>query len=135
MIQAYLNFPGTLAEAFAFYAKVFGGKVESIMPFGESPMKDQVPAGWHGKALHGTMTIGSSQILGSDAPPDRYKKPQGFSVSITLGVEEAKSAFAALSEGGSVEMPLTKTFWAEGFGMLTDKYGIPWMITGGHGPK
>jgi PhnB protein len=128
-ISPYLNFPGSAAEALAMYEKVFGGKVLFSQTFGESPMKDMVPAEWHDKLMHATLQIGDQEIMASDAPPDRYNRPQGFYVSYaTTDVAAAERIYAALIEGGQEHMALQQTFWAERFGMLADKFGIPWMI-------
>ena len=94
-----------------------------------------MPAEWSKKILYATMSVGITLLMGSDAPVDRYQKPQGFSVSLqTTTPEEAERAFNALSKSGSVRMPMQETFFATRFGMLVDQLGIPWMIncrTGG----
>lgn len=135
MLNPYLNFPGTCAEAIKFYERLFHGKVEQLMTHGETPMKERVPAEWQDKVIHTTLKIGDSVLMASDAPPSMYKRPQGFSVSLTLPLSEAERTFPLLAEGGEITMPLQKTFWAERFGAVTDRYGIPWMITGDHQPK
>lgn len=125
----YLNFPGTCREAFGFYARTFGGTIEGIMTFGDSPMAAQMPPEMHGYVIHARMTVGSAVLLASDAPGDRYQKPQGFSVTLNAdSIEQAEQIFAALADGGTVEMPIQETFWAPRFGMVTDRFGIPWMI-------
>lgn len=86
-------------------------------------------AEWRNKILHARLTVGDQVLMGSDAPPDRYEPSKGFSV--TLGVNdpaEAERLFKALAEKGTVQMPLEQTFWALRFGMLVDRFGIPWMI-------
>src|SRR5262249_3785068 len=99
------------------------------MTHGESPMADQVSADWHNKIMHITLRVEDGVVMGSDAPPQYYQKPQGFAVSLGIKKpEDAERIFKALSEKGSVTMPLQKTFWAKKFGMLTDQFGIPWMI-------
>jgi PhnB protein len=135
MLNAYLNFPGTCEQAIKFYERVFHGKLESIMKHGETPMKERVSADWQDKVIHCTLRIGDGVLMASDAPPQMYKTPQGFAVSLTLSVEEAARVFPLLGEGGNITMPLQETFWAKRFGAVTDRYGIPWMITGGHEPK
>jgi PhnB protein len=128
-IAAYLNYPGTCREAFQFYAKCLGGTLGEIFTFGNSPMKDQTPPDWHNKVLHVTLTTGNSVLMGSDAAPQHYKTPQGFTVAINLAsVEQGDLIFKALSEGGTVTMPFGKTFWSAGFGAFVDRYGQPWMI-------
>jgi PhnB protein len=79
--------------------------------------------------MHASLSVDDAVLMGSDAPPDRYEKPQGFSVSLVLkDVAKSEQMFHALAEGGTVRMPIQKTFWAARFGMLVDKFGIPWMI-------
>ncbi|MGB2592853.1 MAG: VOC family protein [Candidatus Acidiferrum sp.] len=128
-LNAYLLFNGQCEEAFRFYEKALGGKIELLSNFGDSPMAGQVPAEWGTKVMHGRMTLGDTYIMGSDAPPGRYQAPQGFSVS--LGVKEAAEAeriFQELAQDGKIHMPIQKTFWSVRFGMLVDRFGIPWMI-------
>ncbi len=128
-LNPYLNFNGQCEAAFEFYQKCLGGKIEMIMTFGESPMATQVPTEWRGKVMHVRMNVGDKVLMGSDAPPDRYQGPQGFSVSIGVdNAEEAERIFKALSDGATIQMPLQQTFWALRFGSLVDKFGIPWMI-------
>jgi len=99
------------------------------MTFGQSPAADQAPAGWRDKVMHARLKLGDSILMGSDAPPDRYNEPVGFSVSLSINSPgDAERIFAALAEGGTVQMPLQQTFWAARFGTLTDKFGIPWMV-------
>jgi PhnB protein len=128
-VSPYLVFNGQCEAAFKLYEKVLGGKIESIFTFGDSPMAQQAPADWGNKIMHASMTIGNSVLMGSDAPPERYRPPQGFSLSVsTKDPAEAERMFNELAAGGKVEMPLQKTFWAAKFGMLVDRFGIPWMI-------
>lgn len=129
--STYLNFNGQCEEAFAFYAKTFGGKVEALMRWADMP-GGNVPQGMEKKIMHAHMKVGASDILASDAPPANYAKPQGFNV--TLGVDsdaEAERIFAALGDGGNVTMPMAETFFASRFGMTTDRFGIPWMVIRG----
>ncbi len=128
----YLNFPGNCAEAFRFYEKLFGGKIETMMRFDESPMADEAPPEQRNNIIHAYLSIGDAVLMGSDAPPEYFAKPQGISVSIQLtDIEQGERIFNELSKGGNVGMPFEKTFWAERFGMVTDRYGIPWMINCG----
>lgn len=128
-VSPYLVFNGRCEEAFKFYEKALGGKIEATFTFGDSPMAQQAPADWGKKIMHARMTVGSTVLMGSDAPPDRYQTPQGFSLSVgTKDPAEAERMFNELAAGGKVEMPLEKTFWAVKFGMLVDRFGIPWMI-------
>jgi PhnB protein len=125
----YLNFRGQCAEAFKFYAQTFGGQITFMQTHADSPMKDQVPADWQDKIMHATLQIGDRTLMGSDAPPNYYGTPQGMAVSIgSLSVVEGERIFKALAEKGNVTMPFQKTFWSPGFGMVTDRFGIPWMV-------
>jgi PhnB protein len=128
-LNPYLNFNGQCEEAFRLYERVLGGKIEMMMTFAESPMAEQVPAQWRGKVMHARISFGGEVLMGSDAPPDRFQKPQGFSVSFSVDKPaDAERIFAALADKGQVQMPIQKTFWAERFGSVTDRFGIPWMI-------
>ncbi len=128
-VSAYLVFSGECEAAFKFYEKCLGGKIEMIMTFGDSPMSQQAPAEWRNKVMHARMTVGNTVLMGSDAPPDRYEQPKGFSMSVSIkDPAEAERMFNELADGGKVQMPLEKTFWAVKFGMLVDRFSIPWMI-------
>ena len=128
-ISPYLSFKGDCEAAFTLYAECLGGQLGAIFRYGGSPMADQAPADWQDKVMHAGLTIGTLVLMGGDVPPDRYEEPTGFSLSIQLkDPAEAERMFHELATGGRVTMPLEKTFWAERFGMLTDRFGIPWMI-------
>jgi PhnB protein len=128
-LNAYLMFKGQCEEAFRFYEKCLGGKIPFAMTYGESPMAEKTAPDWQKKIMHTRLLVGDQVLMGSDAPPDRFDQPQGFSVSI--GVDdphEAERIFKALAEKGNVKMPIQETFWAQRFGMLVDQFGTPWMI-------
>jgi PhnB protein len=128
-MNPYLLFPGNCEEAFKAYAKVLGGEIIAMMQAEGTPAEQGWPEDWRNKIIHARMLVDGVALMGSDCPPDRFAKMQGFSV--TLNVKEpaeAERVFNALAEGGSVGMPLGETFWAEKFGMLTDRFGTPWMI-------
>ena len=128
-VNPYLNFNGDCEAAFKFYAEALGGKIDMMMTFADAPSDAGVPADWRKKIMHISMNLAGAALMGSDAPDDRYQKPQGFHVSLqTTEPGEAERAFAALSKGGAVRMPLQQTFFATRFGMVTDQFGIPWMI-------
>jgi PhnB protein len=128
-LNAYLTFNGNCEAAFKFYERVLGGKVLMMMPFEGSPMADQAPANWRNKIMHARLAVGDETLMGSDATPDRYEPTKGIMVSLGIDQpEEADRIFQALSEKGTVSMPIQKTFWALRFGMLTDQFGTPWMI-------
>lgn len=128
-LNSYLVFNGQCEAAFRFYERCLGGKIDCLIPHEGSPCADQVPAEWRTKILHAQMTVGDQVLMGSDAPPERYQQPKGFSVSIQIAnAAEAEKLFHALAENGKVQMPIQETFWAERFGMLTDQFGTPWMV-------
>lgn len=129
-IAAYLNFDGNCAEAFRFYAEALGGKIAFMQTFGESPMAEQAEPEAQGHIMHARLEVGDQIILGSDAVGGRYHTPKGFAVSLQLSPAEAERVWEPLSQGAQVEMPLQQTFWAERFGMLRDRFGIPWIING-----
>jgi PhnB protein len=128
-VNAYVLFPGTCKEAFTFYAGLLGGKIEAMTPAAGTPAEAHMPPDFRDKILHARMSIGNDTLMGSDTPPDQYEKPAGFSVALHIkDPAETERVFAALAEGGKVIMPLTQTFWAQKFGMLVDRYAIPWMV-------
>ncbi len=128
-INPYLHFNGQCEEAFNFYAQCLGGKIEFMLTYSGTPVEQHVPAEWRNKILHATLAVGDQILQGADGPPETYKEPQGFSVSLNLkDPAQAERIFHTLAENGKVQMPLQKTFWAALFGMLVDQFGIPWMI-------
>jgi len=128
-LNTYLNFSGQAEEAFKFYAETLKGEIVGIFKHAGSPMASQVSADWQDKVMHITLKAGDSVLMGSDVPPGHFKPSQGFSVTINLDEPaEAERIFAALSDGATIRMPLQQTFWAARFGMLVDRFGIPWMI-------
>ena len=125
----YLNFNGDCETAFRFYERVLGGKIEMMQTHGESPIADQVPPNWHNRILHARLAVGDAVLMASDTPPEMYQPPQGLTVAIGVqDVAQAERIFRELADGGRVTMPIGKTFWAERFGMLVDRFGTPWMI-------
>ena len=128
-LSPYLLFNGDCAEAFKFYEETLGGKIEHFNTFGGSPAAEHAPPEWADKVLHATILINDQRLMASDAPPGQYSKPQGISVAIGLkDAAKGEQIFNALAQGGTVTMPFQKTFWANGFGMCTDRFGIPWMV-------
>jgi PhnB protein len=127
--NAYLHFNGDCEEAFKLYAQVLGGKIEAMILHEGTPAEQHVPPEWRKKVMHARMTVGDQALMASDAPPGHYHEPQGFSVSIQMkDVAQGQRVFNALAEGGTVKMPFQQTFWSPGFGMLKDRFGIPWMV-------
>jgi PhnB protein len=131
-VNAYLLFNGQCEEAFKFYESCFGARIDGMLKHAGSPAEAHVPPEWGDKILHARLLVGDTVVMASDAPPGHYEKPQGFSVNLQLkDADEAERIFKALSENGTVKMPLAQTFWAKRFGMCTDQFGIPWMINCG----
>jgi PhnB protein len=125
-VQTYLHFNGCCEEAIEFYRRVLGAEVSFLMRFKDSPEASMAPPGSENKVMHATFQIGGTTLMASDCGPPKF---DGFALAITPpSVEQAEPLFAALSEGGQITMPLTKTFFSPAFGMLTDRFGVPWMI-------
>jgi PhnB protein len=128
-MHPYLSFNGQCEAAFQFYAQCLGGQIGGIFRYEGTPLADQVPADWQDKVMHGSLTVGGLVLMGGDVAPDRYEEPRGFSLSLNLtNTTEAERIFRELARDGRVVMPLERTFWAERFGMLVDRFGIPWLI-------
>lgn len=128
-LNPYLLFNGNCAEAFKFYEQTLGAKIETLSTFKGSPAAEHAPPEWGDKVLHATLSVGDQKLMGSDAPPGHYEQPKGLSVSLSLNDrDKGERIFNALAEGGTMTMPFSKTFWASGFGMCTDRFGIPWMV-------
>lgn len=131
-LTPYLFFGGRCEEALAFYRDAVGAEVEMVMRYDESP--EPVPpgmlqAGFEKKVMHASVRIGGARLMASDGCDDRATKFDGFKVALTLPTEAAaRTAFDGLAAGGTVEMPLTPTFWSPCFGMLADKFGVSWMV-------
>ncbi|HUK60340.1 MAG TPA: VOC family protein [Stellaceae bacterium] len=128
-LTPYLGFDGQCEEAFKRYEKVLGGKILAMMRYSEAPPGSGVPQNpdTANRIMHARLKVGDRTLMGGDGPQGR--QPQGFCVAITLDEPgEADRIFKALAEGGTVSMPIGETFWAHRFGMLTDKFGIPWMV-------
>jgi PhnB protein len=130
-----LVFDGECDAAFALYERCFGAAVTFRMTWGDSPMTQAAPAEWRDKIMHATMTVGSTAISGADALPGQYERPQGFQVLLNLNdAAAAERIFRELADGGRITVPLQQTFWAERFGAVVDRFGIPWGINcGEHG--
>lgn len=129
-MNPYLIFNGNCAAAFQFYEAKLGAKIGVIMPFEGSPAAEQVPPEHRNRTLHAHLTLEGQVLMGSDCQPQQpYEGMKGFSLSLNPSdIPTAERLFAALSENGNVIMPLTQTFWAARFGMVTDQFGVPWMV-------
>lgn len=131
-IEPYLFFEGRCEEALAFYRRALGAEVTSLMRNRESPEPHQpgaLPPGSEDKVLHAVVRIGDTTLMVSDGRCSGKPVFQGFALTITApDVARADEMFAALAEGGQVQMPLAKTFFSPRFGMVTDRFGVLWMI-------
>src|SRR5437588_7853392 len=114
-LNPYLTFNGQCEAAFKFYEKCLGGKIEAMLTHEGTPAEQHVPSEWRKKILHARLTVGDEVLMGSDAPPERYEQPQGFSVSLNN------------NDPADAER-IQETFWASRFGMCVDRFGIPWRV-------
>ena len=131
LVQPYLSFDGRCEEAIEFYRRALGAEVNMLMRFKDTPggQPPALPAGAENKVLHASIRIGESTVLLSDGHCLGKANFQGFSLSLTVSNEaEAERLFAALSDGGTVQMPLAATFFSERFGMVADRFGVAWMV-------
>jgi PhnB protein len=129
-LNPYLLFDGDCEAAIKFYEQALGAKTLSLMRFDGAPGCAEMPAAMKSKILHARFTVGDIVVMASDCPPDRYTKPQGQALALSADKPaEAEKLFHSLAEGGAVTMPIDKTFFAERFGMVTDKFGVPWMVS------
>lgn len=132
LLQPYLFFGGRCEEAIEFYRKAIGAEVETLMRHRDSPdphPEGLLQPGFENKVMHATLRIGGAVLMASDGCDD-HSRFDGFRLSLSLPSEtDAQRAFAGLSDGGQVMMPLTKTFWSPCFGMVTDRFGVGWMVT------
>jgi PhnB protein len=128
-VNPYLSFKGDCEAAFKCYEQCLGAQLGAIFRYGGTPLAPRVPDDWADKVMHGSLTIGNQELMGGDVAPDAYQEPQGFSLSIQIkSTADAERIFRELAENGKVVLPLEKTFWAARFGMLVDRFGIPWLI-------
>jgi PhnB protein len=129
-VQPYLFFDGRCEEAIEFYKKTLGAKVEMMMRFKDAPPGEhKPPPGAENKVMHSSLRIGDTTVMASDGMGQGNPEFKGFSLTLNPKNEaEANRLFNALSEGGQVRQPLTKTFFSPSFGMLADKFGVGWMI-------
>lgn len=128
-IQPYLFFEGRCEEALNFYEAALGAKVEMLMRYRENPHPEYNPQNSDDKIMHCSFSIGGNTICASDGMCSGNTSFQGFALSIGVATtEEADRLFHALAEGGSVQMPLSETFYSPRFGMATDRFGVQWMI-------
>jgi PhnB protein len=131
LIQPYLMFGGRCEEALEFYRTALGAQIDMLMRYQDSPEAPppgMLPPGFENKVMHASFRVGGNVLMASDGC-EQGQEFNGFSLSISVTEEtEAKRFFSALADGGTVQMPLAKTFWSPCFGMLTDRFGVSWMI-------
>lgn len=129
-LHTYLNYGGNCAEAFRFYEKHLGGKILMMMTHDQNPGPSDIPPEWKNAVLYANMSIGGTNLMGSDVPPDRFAPMRSAYLSLTVdSTEEAERIHALLSDGGEIFMPMQETFFAFRFSMLRDKFGTSWMIS------
>jgi len=132
LVQPYVFFGGRCEEALEFYRTALGAEVDMLMHYKDSPEPHppgMLPGGYENKVMHASFRVGGSTVMASDGCGEAAGFG-GFSLSLAVPAEaEADRAFAALADGGTVQMPLTKTFWSPRFGMLTDRFGLGWMVS------
>ena len=128
--QAYMTFGGRCEEALEFYKKTIGAEITGLMRWNESPIKDvKGPPGYDEKIMNAALRIGKTQLMADDGMGEKTAKFKGMTLPIEVADEaEAKRVFTALGEGGNVTIPLMKTYWTLSFGMLIDRFGVPWMV-------
>ncbi len=128
-LHTYLNYGGNCEEAFRFYEKNLGGKINAIMRYSEQPDAKNAPPGTEKFVLYINMTIGETELMGSDVAPERFQPMRSVYLSLNVhSAEQAERIYKVLSDGGEVLMPMAETFFAFQFGMLRDKFGTSWMI-------
>jgi PhnB protein len=128
-LEPYLFFDGRCEEAIAFYEKAIGAKVEMLMRYKDAPEQSGTPPGASDKVMHASLRIGDTPVMASDGFCRGQPSFQGFALSLTApSPAEAESLFTALGDGGQVQMPLGKTFFAQAFGMVADRFGVTWMV-------
>jgi PhnB protein len=128
-VQPYLFFEGRCEEALEFYRRALGAEVEMLMRFKDSPDPGSCTAGTEDKVMHASFRIGDSTLMASDGRCQGQPRFEGISLSLTAADDaEAERLFAALAEGGQVQVPLEKTFFSSRFGMVADRFGVPWMV-------
>jgi PhnB protein len=128
-LHTYLNYGGNCRQAFRFYEQHLGGKITMMMTHGELPAPNDVPPDWTNAILHARISIGETQLMGADVPPERFQPMRSAYLSLTVdSIDEAERIYALLSDGGQIFMPMEETFFAFRFAMLRDKFGTNWMI-------
>jgi PhnB protein len=128
-LHTYLNYGGNCEQAFRFYEEHLGGKITMLMRHGEQPNPQQAPKGWEHAVLHARMSLGGTELLGADIPPDRFQPMRSAYLSLTVDtIAEAERLYALLTDGGQIFMKMEETFFAHRFAMLRDRFGTSWML-------
>jgi PhnB protein len=123
-----LSFDGQCEAAFKFYERCLNGKITFMLTWGNSPMAKDAPPEWGSKIAHATLVVGNTRLQGADSAPGSYESPRGFCIMLQPSERDAERLFSELADGGTVRVPLQQTFWSLRFGVLTDRFGIPWAI-------
>ena len=127
-VEPHLQFKGNCREAFSYYVDTLGAEILNILSYGESPASQQVSHEMQDWVVHATLRLGNLQIAGADIP-DYNESPSGFQLLIQLETpDRAKEIFNSLADGGRVVMPLQETFWSPCYGMVSDRFGVPWEV-------
>ena len=128
-ISPHLCFDGECREAMQFYQTILGGTLQTMLTYGDTPMASSMESRWHDRIVHATLVLEDVELTGVDMMSDSYQRPQGFFVTLTVaGVARGREIFTALAQGGEIKLPFEKTFWSPGFGVLIDRFGVPWEI-------
>lgn len=128
-MNVHVAFPGTCREAMQFYADVTGGQLECLLTYAETPAAEHMPSALHDRIIHASLNLRGRRLMGADMAADCYTPPQGVEVQLEYrDIEQAAHTFAQLAEGGKIVMPFEATFWSPGFGMVTDRFGVGWMV-------
>lgn len=128
-LSFHLGFNGQCQEAFEYYAQHLGGTIGTVLQFKDSAAVACVPASWQNKIVHASMVIEGIELAGSDLLPEQYQKPSGFYLALGIDTEvRVKSIFAKMAEDGDVILPPQKTFWSPCYGIVVDRYGVPWKL-------
>lgn len=128
-ISTHLHFSGQCQEAFEFYKELLGASITLMLTYGDSPVANQVPSEWQSKIVHASLSLNDIEIAGDDVLSDQFEQPKGFHLTLQMNDElEAKRVFTALSEAGTITLPLGKTFWSPCYGIVADQFGISWEV-------
>jgi len=135
-VNTYLSFNGECEAAFKFYEQCLGGRIAAMFRYEGTPLAATVPADWSDKVMHASVVVDGQELMGADVAPEQYEPPKGISLSLNLGTAaEAERVFGEFADGGRIVQPLERTFWSERFGMVIDRFGVPWMINCEEAPQ